>query len=168
MATTKQRSAAKRNVRKAQAAWRSMSRMARSRAKPEGRQRRKPGSSGAGQYYHIEVRPRDRFVTFRTHDVGDKGHVQRVAGKRSSGSWADQKWLVSKTDAHVENGRLVADTADVAKLLKVIGPARHMDADRFKAHPRRNVPERAKPTAAQKRARRMNIRKAQGKRHAAR
>jgi hypothetical protein len=40
----------------------------------------------------------------------------------------------------VENGRLVADAADVAKLLKVIGPDRHMDADRFKSHPRRKRP----------------------------
>lgn len=145
-----------------------MSRTARSRAQPEGRRRRKPGTTGGGQYYHIEVRPRDQFVTFRTHDIGEKGHVQRVAGKRSSGSWADQKWLVSKSDAHMENGRLVADTPDVAKVLKVIGPARHIDADRFKGHPRRNVPERSKPTAAQKRARTANIRKAQARRHAAR
>ena len=168
MATTRQRTAGRRNVGKAQAAWRSMSRTARSRAQPEGRSRRKPGTTGGGQYYHIEVRPRDQFVTFRTHDIGEKGHVQRVAGKRSSGSWDDQKWLISKSDAHVENGRLVADTPDVAKVLKVIGPARHVSADRFKGHPRRNVPERAKPTAAQKRARTTNIRKAQAKRRAAR
>jgi hypothetical protein len=167
MATTKQKTAAERNVRKAQAAWRSLSRTARSRAQPEGRRRRKPGSSGEGQYYHVEVRPKDQFVTFRTHDIGEKGHVQRVAGKRSSGSWADQKWLISKADAHVENGRLVADTPDVAKVLKVIGPARQTDADRFAGRPRRNVPERSKPTAAQKRARTTNIRKAQAKRHAA-
>ena len=89
MATSKQRTAAKRNVRKAQATWRSMSWTARSRAQPEGRSRRKPGSTGGGNYYHIEVRPKGEFVTFRTHDIGEKGHVQRVAGKRRSGSWDD-------------------------------------------------------------------------------
>jgi len=36
MATSKQRTAAKRNIRKAQAAWRSMSRTAHARAQPEG------------------------------------------------------------------------------------------------------------------------------------
>jgi hypothetical protein len=45
----------------------------RTAAQPEGRRSRKPGSSGDGQYYHIEVRPRGRFVTFRSHDVGGKG-----------------------------------------------------------------------------------------------
>jgi hypothetical protein len=168
MATSKQRTAAKRNVRKAQATWRSMSRTARSRAQPEGRSRRKPGSTGGGEYYHIEVRPKRAFVTFRTHDIGAKGHVQRVAGKRRSGSWDDQKWLISKSDAHVVNGRLVADTADVAAVLDKIGPARRMGADRFKGHPRYNVPEKDKPTPAQKRAQRANIRKAQAKRAAMR
>ena len=161
MATSKQRTAAKRNIRKAQATWRSMS-----RAQPEGRTRRKPGSTGGGGYYHVEVRPKREFVTFRTQDVGRKGHVQRVAGKRSSGSWDDQKWLISKADAHVEGGRLVAESADVAKVLAVIGPARRIAADRFKGHPRRNVPEKDKPTPAQKRARHANIRKAQARRAA--
>jgi len=141
-----------------------MSRSARSRAQPEGRSRRKPGSTGGGQYYHIEVRPKREFVTFRTHDIGEKGHIQRVAGKRRSGSWDDQKWLISKSDAHVENGRLVADTADVAAVLDKIGPARHLAADRFKGHPRHNVPEKDKPTPAQRQAQRTNIRKAQAKR----
>ncbi len=167
MATTKQRTAAKRNVRKAQAAWQSMSRTARSRAQPEGRSRCKPGSTGGGQYYHIEVRPKDQFVTFRTHDIGAAGHLQRVAGKHRSGSWDDQKWLVSKADAHVEDGRLVADTPDVAKVLEAIGPARRLEVDRFQGHPRPNVPEREKPTPAQKRARAANIRKAQARRRPA-
>jgi len=36
-----------------------------------------------------------------------------------------------------------------------------MVGDRFKAKPRSNVPERAKPTLAQQQARRENIKKAQ-------
>jgi len=166
MATSKQKAAAKRNIRKAQAAWRSMSRTAHARAQPEGRRRRKPGSTGGGDYYRVEVRPKGEFVTFRTHDIGEPGHVQRIAGKRRSGSWDDQTWLISKSDAHVEGGRLVADTADVAAVLVKIGPAQHAYADRFEGHPRYNVPEKDKPTPAQKRARRTNIRKAQAKRAA--
>ena len=165
MATSKQKAAAKRNTRKAQAARRSMSRTAHARAQPEGRRRRKPGSGG-GDYYRVEVRPTSEFVTFRTHDIGEPGHVQRIAGKRRSGSWDDQTWLISKSDAHVEGGLLVADTASVAAVLDQIGPAHHAYADRFEGHPRRNVPEKDKPTPAQKRARRTNIRKAQAKRAA--
>lgn len=30
-----------------------------------------PGATREGDYYHIEVRPKDRLTTFRTLDVGD-------------------------------------------------------------------------------------------------
>jgi hypothetical protein len=85
----------------------------------------------------------------------------RLAGKRAGGSWADVAWLISKQDAHVENGRLVADTPAVRRILKVIGPARHVKGDVFRGHPRKDVREADKPTAAQRRAQRANIRKAQ-------
>jgi hypothetical protein len=63
--------------------------------------RQKPGSGGQGNYYHIEVRDGSDFETFRTQDIGDPGHLQRVGGKRATGSWATVKWLISKEDAHV-------------------------------------------------------------------
>lgn len=162
MATEKQRQAAKRNIKKAQARWKSMSSQEHARSQPEGHGRKKPGTTGEGNYYHVEVRPKDEFTTFRTQDVGDEGHLQRVAGKRSSGSWATVKWLIGKEDAHVEDGKLVGDTRDAKDLLKKLGsePVRK-NGDRFEAKPRRNVPEREKPTAAQTRARRQNIKKAQ-------
>lgn len=162
MVTEKQRQAAKKNIKKAQAKWKSMSSRAHSSAPPEGRGRKKPGTTGEGNYYHVEVRPRNEFTTFRTQDVGDEGHIQRVAGKRSSGSWATAKWLISKEDAHVANGKLVPDTKDAKALLKKLDSAPvHLSGDRFKAKDRPNVPERVKPTPAQKRARRANIKKAQ-------
>jgi len=131
-----------------------------------GRSRKKPGSGGSGNYYHVEVRDDDNFETFRTQDVGDEGHLQRVAGKRESGSWATVKWLVSKEDAHVENGKLIPDTKDAKDLIKKLGSQPvQVKGDRFEAKPRRNVPERSKPTAAQTRARRHNIKKAQAARH---
>lgn len=130
-----------------------------------GRARKKPGSGGSGNYYHVEVREGGDFKTFRTQDVGDEGHLQRVAGKRESGSWATVKWLVSKEDAHVEDGKLVPDTKDARDLIKKLGSKPvHLSGDRFEAKPRRNVPERSKPTAAQTRARRQNIKKAQAAR----
>jgi hypothetical protein len=127
-----------------------------------GSQRRKPGSGGQGEYYHVEVRPGEDFVTFRTQDVGDPGHIQRVAGKRESGSWATVKWLIAKEDAHVEGGTLVGDTSEARDVLKKLGSkASHKSGDRFEAAPRRNVAEKSKPTAAQTKARSRNIRKAQ-------
>ena len=135
-----------------------------SRARPEGSRRRAPGA-GSGRYYRVEIRPRAGFVTFRTQDVGRKGHIQRVAGRRASGSWATVTWLIGKEDAHVQNGKLIADTAAARQLLHQLGSTPvHTQGDRFKALDRPNVPERSKPTAAQRRARSANILKAQSAR----
>jgi hypothetical protein len=162
MATTQQKRAARKNIKKAQAKWQSMSPRARARAQPEGRARAKPGARGGGDFYHVEVRPKSEFETFRTHDVGKPGGMERVAGKRSSGSWSTQKWLISKKDAHVEDGKLVGDSDDAKKVLRRLGSkVMRVRADRFTAAPRPNVPEKDKPTPAQKRARRRNIAKAQ-------
>src|SRR5262245_57063750 len=113
MATQQQREAARKNIRKAQTAWKSMSPSQHARAQPEGRARKKPGTAGGGNYSPVAVRDKSDFVTFRTQDVGDSGHVQRVAGKRQSGSWDTVKWLISKEDAHAEGGKLVPDTKEV-------------------------------------------------------
>jgi hypothetical protein len=165
MATTKQLEAARRNIKKAQAAWRSMSARQHSLAQPEGRGRAKPGTKGTGAYFRIIVRPKGEFVSFRTQDVGEPGGLQRVAGHRRSGSWATQAWLISKTDAHVMGKRLVADSADAGELLARLGSTpQHQKGDVFAAKDRPNVPERAKPTPAQRRARSANIKKAQAAR----
>jgi hypothetical protein len=73
--------------------------------------------------------------------------------------------LISKEDAHVEAGTLVGDTKDAKELLKKLGSKPvHLSGDRFKARDQPNIPERAKPTAAQTQARRQNIKKAQAAR----
>ncbi|HEY6074923.1 MAG TPA: hypothetical protein VIV15_16475 [Anaerolineales bacterium] len=164
MATTKQRQAARKNIKKAQSRWRSMSPRQHAASQPEGRSRQRPGAGG-GNFYRVEVRPKSDFVTFRTQDVGGKGHIERVAGRRESGSWATVAWLIGKEDAHVSGRKLVADSRDARNLLKKLGsqPVRR-SGDRFDAKDRPNVPERAKPTAAQKRARSKNIKKAQAAR----
>ncbi len=169
MATEKQREAARRNIKKAQAAWQAMSHREHARAQPEGRGRRKPGTTGEGQYYRVQVRPKNEFVTFRTQDVGEPGGVERVAGKRQSGSWDTQAWLISKEDAHVERGKLIPDTEEAKGVLDRLGSKPvHVKGDVFRARPRPNVPEKDKPTPAQRRARRENIKKAQATRHTAR
>ena len=156
MATARKRTATKRTTKKAAAARKTAARKA-------------PGSTGEGQYYHIELRSKSGFKSFRTQDVGRKGHIQRVAGRRASGSWDTVKWLISKKDAHLQGGRLVPDTKDAKKLIAELGsrPIR-TQGDRFKARPTPNVPERAKPTPAQKRAQSTNIKKAQAARRRAR
>ena len=113
------------------------------------------------------MRSKEGFATFRTQDVGEPGHVQRVAGKRPSGSWDTVKWLIGKQDAHVADGKLIPDTAEARDVLAKLGSKPvHVRGDRFEAKPRPNVPEREKPTPAQQRARRTNIKKAQAARHA--
>jgi hypothetical protein len=125
MVTAKQRAAARKNIRTVQAA--------------EGRSRKGPGAGG-GKFYRIEVRPKSEFVMFRTQDVGQRGHLERVAGKRASGSWDTATWLVAKDAAHVSGGRLVIDDSRARTALKQIrGPIIHKKADVFTARPRRKV-----------------------------
>ena len=165
MATAAQKKAAKTNVKKAQAAWKSMSSGEHARAQPEGRARSEP-SSGGGEFYRVEVRDKSDFKTFRTQDVGEKGGIERLAGKRSSGSWDTVSWLISKEHAHKRGDTLVADSDDAQHVLDEIGSKpKHVGGDRFTAKPRPNVPEKDKPTPAQKRARSANIKKAQAAAH---
>ncbi len=167
MATDKQKEAAKENIKKAQKRWQEMTHREHALAQPEGRKRAKPGTKGEGNYFRIVVRPKEEFTTFRYHDVGDKGHILRLAGKRSSGSWDTQAWLISKEDAHIEGDTLVAKTEDARKLIEVLGSKpKRVKEDIFEAKDRPNVPEREKPTEAQQRARSENIRKAQQARRA--
>lgn len=164
MPTIHQKQTAATNIGKAQARWRSMSPRQRALAQPQGRSRKRPGAGG-GKYYRVEVRPKSEFVSFRTQDVGRKGHIQRIAGRRSSGTWATATWLIAKEDAHVQNGRLVPDSAAARRLLAQLRTTpHHTDGDRFRALDRANVPERNKPTAAQRLARSANIKKAQAAR----
>ncbi len=128
--------------------------------------RAKPGIKGTGDYYHVEVRPKGQFKSFRVQDVGDPGGLERVAGHRSSGSWATHAWLISKEKAHFDGVTLVADDKDAELLLASLGSQPvHIKGDIFKAKDRRNVPEKDKPTLAQKKAQAANIKKAQAARH---
>ena len=137
MATQKQRETSRENIKKAQAAWRSMSSKQHSRAQPEGRSRAKTGTTGEGEYFRIVVRPKEEFRTFRYHDIGKEGHVQRLAGRRQSGSWDTQAWLISKNDAHLEGNRLIADTQDAKQLIEELGSSpKHVKADIFEAKDR--------------------------------
>ena len=131
-------------------------------SKRRSQRRAKPGTRSTGRYFHIAVRPAREFVRFRVQDIGRRGGVQRLAGQRANGSWDTQKWLIEKTDAHIENDQLVADTAEARKVIASLGatPVR-VAGDRFRAKPRRDIPEAEKPTPAMRRAQMKNIKKAQ-------
>ena len=133
------------------------------RARQRGHARRaKPGARGTGGFFHIQVRPRSEFVTFRNQDVGRRGGIERVAGRRANGSWDTQKWLIGKSEAHLVGKRLEPDTAGARKVLAQLGSLpRHLGGDRFIAKPRRKIPAREKPTPAMRRAQLANIKKAQ-------
>ena len=164
--TRKQALAAQKNIRKAQAKWKSMTHRQHALAQPQGRSRKKPGSTGKGGFYRIEVRPKSKFTSFRVQDVGQKGGLERVAGRRSSGSWGTASWLISKEDAHVDaRGHLKITDKKAQSVLKSIrGRIVHVKGDIFKAHPARNVPESEKPTVAMRRSQRQNFKKAQAAR----
>lgn len=126
--------------------------------------RKSPGTTGKGRFYRIEVRPKRDFVVFRNQDVGKKGDLERLAGKRPSGSWDTVTWLVEKDTAHVDSrGKLVITDPKVKLSLakQIRGPVVHQKGDVFKAKPVKNVPESAKPTKAQRVAQTKNIKKAQ-------
>lgn len=115
-----------------------------------------------GEYYRVVIRPKSEFDTFRTHDIGRTGHTQRIAGKRSSGSWATHCWLIHKNDAHVEDGNLKSDDAKIKKILSNLrGPIKKYKGDIFQAKHRKNIPEKDKPAKKQQKARKENMKKAQ-------
>jgi hypothetical protein len=162
MTMDKQKEAARKNIKKAQKKWKEMTPREHALAQPEGRKRAKPGTKGEGDYFRIVLRPKQEFTTFRYQDVGEKGHILRLAGKRSSGSWDTQVWLISKGDGHLEGETLVGDTEDARKLIESLGSTPiHIKGDVFEAKDRPNIPESKKPTDAQKRAWAENIKKAQ-------
>jgi plasmid stabilization system protein ParE len=155
--TTRRKAVARKNVKKAQRTWQTMSSRARARSQPQGRGRSKPGAGG-GQFFHIEVRPRTEFKTFRTQDVGKRGGIERVAGKRASGSWSTQKWLIAKDQAHIERGMLIGDTVDARRVLTMLGSEpRHIKADRFTIHGHTGMPADVNPTLAPRRAGLTNV-----------
>jgi len=124
--------------------------------------RAKPGAKGTGEFFHIQLRPRSAFVSFRNHDVGGRGGIERVAAQRANGSWDTQKWLIGKSEAHRAGKELVPDSLAAEKVLAQLGSVpRHLGGDRFIARPRRDVPEAEKPTPAMRRAQLTNIKKAQ-------
>jgi hypothetical protein len=122
--------------------------------RPEGKERNEPRTAPGGDYYHVQINPSREFTVFRTQDVGDPGHIQRVAGQREDGSWDTVQWLVSKDDAHIQGGRLVGDTKDARDLFeKLGGEPEHQSGDLFSAVRQPRLAAKEEPMPKQKTAR---------------
>jgi hypothetical protein len=136
------------------------------RARPRGEgARAEPDLRGAGDFYHVQVRPKGAFRVFRTQDVGKRGGIERVAGRRADGSWSTQKWLIGKEHAHVEDGCLVGDTPEARKVLRTLMSTPHrVRGDRFAAKPRSEAPRRRALTQREERQERRLARRAHGDR----
>lgn len=180
----RQKSAARKNIRKAQKVRRSKSATRRTaartktttrsktktktrvrakttktkpRAKSTARRRTKPAARRRG-FFHIEVQPKEAFVEFKTQDIGSQGRIERIAGKRAGGAWSTQEWLIAKDQAHVERGTLIGDTVDARRVLSMLGlEPRHIKADRFTIHGPSGMPAEARPTLAPRRAGLTNV-----------
>lgn len=185
MATARQKSAGRKNIRKAQKARRAKKSAtrrvaartktttrsktkaktgvrtkvakAKPRAKTTARRRTKSAARRRG-FFHIEVQPKEAFVEFKTQDIGSKGGIERVAGKRAGGAWSTQEWLIAKDQAHVERGMLIGDTVDARRVLTMLGTEpRHIKADRFTIHGHTGMPADVSPTLAPRRAGLTNV-----------
>jgi hypothetical protein len=177
MATARQKSAARKNIRKARKARvsarskttsraktkskarvRAKTAKAKPRAKSTVRRRTKTAARQHG-FFHIEVQPREAFMEFKTQEIGRDGGIERVAGKRAGGSWSTQEWLIAKDQAHVERGLLIGDTVDARRVLTMLGTEpRHIKADRFTIHGHTGMPADVSPTLAPRHADLTNVR----------
>lgn len=115
-------------------------------------------------FYRIELIPRSEFVKFRTHDGGEGGRLQRIAGQRTNGKWETAAWLVLKENAHIEGKALIIDVPRIKAVLKKKAGNNYMriQGDVFKSD--RADRDRSSITSTQRNARRENIKKAQAAR----
>jgi hypothetical protein len=107
---------------------------------------KRPSANPGGQFYRIEVRPKEQFDVFRVSDLAQKGHLECLLGKRSGSSrFHPVQWLVSKKDAHVaQNGRLIIDHPRTRMVLKQLEiPIVHYEGDFFHAKPKQQKKQHA-------------------------
>jgi hypothetical protein len=129
MVTPTQKSASKKNLKRAQPVWQGMSFHKHAMSGSVVSKRAATGITSHDEYYRIIVRPKEQFTIFRTQDIGKPGALQRLAGKCSGGTWATQAWLVNKGSAHVEGKKLVADNKDVQDLIRQLGSQPVLEKD---------------------------------------
>jgi hypothetical protein len=87
------------------------------------------------KFYRLEIRPTKDFETFRTQDVGKKGGLERLAGKKADGTWQTVAWLIEKSMAHkTKDDKLIIDDSKAKSVLRQVGgPIKYFKDDVFKA-----------------------------------
>jgi hypothetical protein len=55
------------------------------------------------RYLRVRINPPSKYIKFRTHDIGAKGHSKRIAGMTKEGEWETQAFLINRED--LEKGR---------------------------------------------------------------
>jgi len=104
-----------------------------------------PGTTGEGNFYRIVIRPKSQFILFRNHDVGGIGHIERIAGKRSDGTWDTQCWLVDKKDAKIIDNHLTSKIDSVKELFSTFEhPPEFVKGDIFKTKIKESVKSKIK------------------------
>lgn len=98
------------------------------------------GEKGTGNFYRVELLDADDFVTFRNHDVGGEGGLERVAAikKNDDGQeeWHTQAWLIEKNMAKDENGWLQPTHPDAKSLFDSFATKpRHIKGDMYRSRP---------------------------------
>ena len=134
------------------------------RRSPRAKTRRaKPGARGHGGFFHIQVRPRTEFVFFRNQDVGRRGGIERVAGRRANGSWDTQKWLIGKIGGAPRRQAARAGHRGGAQGARRSSARCRAISAATASSPSRaaRFPASEKPTPAMRRAQLANIKKAQ-------
>jgi len=82
-----------------------------------------PGAELKKNYWRIRVRDPKDFEkgSFRTDDIGRKGHSLRIAGiLKKSGKWATQSWLLHKDDVRVVGKTISGKDLRVQKIIQGI------------------------------------------------
>lgn len=57
-----------------------------------------------GQQLRVRIRNPKMFAEFKTHDVGQTGRLQRIAGLTKSGRWLTQAWHINLADYSTPKG----------------------------------------------------------------
>lgn len=102
--------------------------------------RKQPGEGGGGKYYHILLRPKGRFVLFRTIPVVDTDGTLEVLGRKPTDEWETHKILVRK-EITVQKGRELSVTLHSTRFMlpELQGPIRQLHDDVFVAKPVEDV-----------------------------
>lgn len=99
--------------------------------------RKEPGEGGHGHYYHVVIRPKGRFVAFRTIPVAKTPGVLEVLGRTEDGAWQTQKILIDKHKARLSQRRLLLTTDSLKRVLPFFrSHIHHLHNDLFFARQR--------------------------------